>query len=318
MRSRLWAIILTIQLVSSSGEHLWLGVFWGGVIRKERGIVTNRIAVELLAPRMEGREVNGRVAIVVDVLRATTTIAQALHAGARGVFPCLTVEQARLVAARLKEEPLGQTNEKADIPAKSASGRGAIPTERAPSRPVLLGGERGGKRIDGFDLGNSPADYSPERVAGASIVFTTTNGTAAMSRCAAARRILLGAFVNLGAIADRLVELASDVVVVCAGTGGEVTREDVLFAGALVDRLLAAGGAFQAGDDSAVIVLDAWRNVKTRTTTQSLASVLHESRGGRNLNRIGLGRDVDGAARIDAAPVVPELDWKARTITCAD
>jgi len=128
-----------------------------------------QIDVYLLPALVEPADLAGKAVAVIDVLRATTTIIQALAAGAAEVIPCLEVEEARRIAV-----PLG--------------GR------------AVTGGERGGKQIPGFDLGNSPAEFTPERVAGKTVVFTTTNGTRAMQRCKEARRVLVAAFTNLSAV----------------------------------------------------------------------------------------------------------------------
>ena len=101
----------------------------------------------------------------------------------------------------------------------------------------LLGGERGGIKIDGFDLSNSPDDYGPNVVRGKTIGFTTTNGTKALLKCREASRILIGAFVNISVVAKELAAENRDVHIVCAGTNGAITGEDVLFAGALTDLL---------------------------------------------------------------------------------
>ncbi|MCX7429756.1 MAG: 2-phosphosulfolactate phosphatase, partial [Planctomycetia bacterium] len=127
--------------------------------------------------------VAGGIAVVIDVLRASTTIVTALAHGATGVRPVLTVEVARALAAGF------------------GSGSGS-------DSGVLLGGERGGLRIDGFDLGNSPLEYARARVAGRRIVITTTNGTAAVDACTAASEVLIGAIVNRAAAAARARELA--------------------------------------------------------------------------------------------------------------
>src|SRR5262245_18019417 len=107
------------------------------------------VRVHFLPSHVEPAELAGTTCAVLDVLRATTTMAQALASGAREVIPCLTVEDAQAQAAKL---PAGQ---------------------------VVLGGERGGLRIAGFQLGNSPAEYTPATVASKSVVMTTTNGTKA-------------------------------------------------------------------------------------------------------------------------------------------
>ena len=222
--------------------------------------------------------------VVIDVLRATTTIIHALAAGAKEVVPLLEVEEAQELARKL-----------------------------APS--AVLGGERGGKRIAGFDLGNSPLEYTPVIVGGKTLVFTTTNGTRAMLRCRQARRILIAGFVNFSAVCRELAE--EDVIeIVCAGTDGHVTREDTLLAGAIVEdsRSLRSGGLFC--NDQAEIAADAWRTaVGTLSGRNPLAAALRESRGGRNLIEIGQENDIDIAAQIDRFDIVPELDiaaWRIR------
>src|SRR3989339_400165 len=142
----------------------------------------------------------GATVVVIDVLRASTTIIHALNAGAAEIIPCGEVEQARALAADF------------------------------PREEVVLGGERGGLPIDGFDLGNSPSEYTPDRVAGRTIVFTTTNGTRAMMRCRKAGRVLIGAFVNASAVAEQLVG-CERISLLCAGTEGEYSRDDILMAG---------------------------------------------------------------------------------------
>src|SRR5687768_6552706 len=133
------------------------------------------INVHLLPALVEPHELAGKTVVVIDVLRATTTIIHALAAGAKEVVPLLEVDEALALATKLP----GQ---------------------------AVLGGERGGKRIAGSNLGNSPLEYTPATVGGKTPVFTTTNGTRAMLRCAQARRILIAGFVNFSAICRELVE----------------------------------------------------------------------------------------------------------------
>jgi 2-phosphosulfolactate phosphatase len=190
---------------------------------------------------------------------------------------------------------------------------------------VLLGGERGGLRIDGFDLGNSPLEYSRARVAGRRIVITTTNGTAALDACTAASEVLIGAIVNRAAVAARARELAvaqgtSTIHLVCAGTDGEVTEEDLLTAGAILDaagRL--PGGSDDALDASATAALEIFRGVLSApsaegsveahaTAAAAITAAFATSRGGRNLIELGMQADLPAAAAIDSLRVVPRLD----------
>ena len=143
--------------------------------------------------------INDSLCVVIDVLRATTTIVNALGNQAASITPVVTVEEARKVAA----------------------GTGS-----------LLGGERNCKRLEGFDFGNSPAEYTQSRVANKEITLTTTNGTRALMACLGAEQILIAAFTNLTAVANAIAGHPK-VNIVCAGTNGEITLEDALLAGAL-------------------------------------------------------------------------------------
>ena len=167
-------------------------------------------------------------------------------------------------------------------------------------------------RIDGFDLGNAPRDYSRQAVAGRRIVTTTTNGTAAVAACPLAEVILMGALVNRRAVAARGIELAlagggapRPIHLVCAGTDGAVTEEDILAAGAILE----AAGATRL-DAAAIAARERFRETIRGATDPRipLAAALADSRGGRNLLAIGMAADIGDAAAIDTIPVVPRLD----------
>jgi 2-phosphosulfolactate phosphatase len=230
--------------------------------------------VYLLPDFVSDQALAGRTVIVIDILRATTTMTQALVAGARNVIPCLEVDEARRVAA-------------------------GIPGS-------VLGGERGGQRIDRFDLGNSPAEYTPASVGGRTVVFTTTNGTRAMQRCRQASRVLLGTFQNLSEIVGEVREVR-DLALVCAGTHGKVTEEDRLFAGAVVDRLANESPVELKMNDEAFLAARLWRTLGAGRDPASLLRFLLDSRGGRNLVQLGMADDVAFAARIDVTDLVAEL-----------
>jgi len=233
------------------------------------------VHVHLLANRVEPKSLADRTVVVIDVLRATTTIAYALSAGVEEVIPCGDVEEAWSAKQR---DP-----------------------------HVLLGGERGGLPIEGFDLGNSPSEYVHTRVADHRVVFTTTNGTQAMLRCRQARRVLLAAFANMTAVV-RTLSHEPGIELLCAGTRGVVSREDGLLAGAIVDGLQ-RGSSTTSISDEAALARDAWRNAaKILDDGGRLADILRDGAGGRNLMAIGLDRDIETAAEIDALSVVPELD----------
>jgi 2-phosphosulfolactate phosphatase len=223
--------------------------------------------------------VAGGIAVVIDVLRASTTMITALANGASRVRPVPDVAEARAAA-------LGPA--------------------------ALLGGERGGVRIDGFDLGNSPAEYGRDRVAGRAIVITTTNGTAALAACRDAREILVGAMVNRSAVAAAARRLAAawhaDVHLVCAGTDGAVTAEDTLAAGAILDAALC-----DAPDDdldgAAAAAREAFRRLVGELDPQAaLVAAFRGAPGGANLVALGMEADLPACAALDTTAVVPRLD----------
>jgi len=150
-------------------------------------------------------------------------------------------------------------------------------------------------------------------VAGRRVLFTTTNGTRALQHANAAQRVVIGAMVNLSAVVAS-VKGCPRVDVLCAGTGGLETREDVLAAGAIVHCLcLPESGAWQLGDD-AEAARRAWQSLLSaaqaagRTPSDELALELRDTPGGRNLLAIGMDADLVVCAQSDALDVVPEFD----------
>ena len=164
-------------------------------------------------PALAKRDLCDAVCVVFDVLRATSTFVTALHNGAKAIVPVSEISEA---LALRKRQP-----------------------------DVLLGGERNGVRIRAaqpsgvdFDLGNSPREYTPEKVRGKTIVSTTTNGTRALRACAGAKTILAASFLNLSATAKFIQKIQSGrLLLVCAGTRENEALEDVLAAGALCEML---------------------------------------------------------------------------------
>ena len=250
--------------------------------------------VVLLPSLIQPESLAGKTVVVVDVLRATTTIINALHNGAEKVLPQPSIEAAHAAHA-------------------------------AHTGEAVLGGERGGQIVDGFHNGNSPVEYTSDVIANKTLILATTNGTVAMERCRSASRVLIGAMVNLGALTDVLIDQPL-VTVVCSGTDGWVTSEDVLFGGALMERLIevktAAGKPVGKLTDTAKIALNHWKNTKQNTdqadgSENTLADVFRNARGGINLVKIGHDPDIVFASQIDKVPVVAELDlekWSIRLI----
>lgn len=171
----------------------------------------------------------------------------------------------------------------------------------------LLCGERGGKIIEGFDCGNSPREFTAEKVHGRTLVHCTTNGTKALESCRGADRVLIGAFVNCQAVVEEL-KRSEKAIVLCAGTDGEVTGEDVLFAGAIARGLCAGSGEITL-NDQAQIALGFWDSLPAKTGDgKTLRDILAGCRGGRPLVKLGYDGDIDFCAQLSIFDLVPELD----------
>lgn len=211
------------------------------------------------------------VAVVIDVLRATTVATTAMAAGASAILTCSDIDDAKRLAAD--------------------------------HAPALLCGERGCRPIDGFDLGNSPTEYGASVVAGRTLVMTTTNGTRAVAASSSAKRVVLGSFLNLSAIVDAVGDVAS-VHLVCAGTDGHITGEDVLLAGAIAETLTRRSPSADSCDATSIAIAW-WRDRVGAMDAEKLTEALAKTRGGRNLIRVGYGDDLARCAAIDSLPVVP-------------
>jgi 2-phosphosulfolactate phosphatase len=232
------------------------------------------------------RDLRQTTCVVFDVLRATSSMITALAHGAEAVVPV------------------------ADIPEALALKRSRT--------DVLLAGERNGVCILrdqtgslDFDFGNSPREFTPERVQGRTIAMTTTNGTLALRACARAQVTLVGAFLNLGAtVAEIRRRRADRLVVVCSGTFEEAALEDTLAAGALCDALWPSYSTGHVAD-SAQIARELWLRLGS-----DLASAMRQARNGRRLlEHPDLRHDVPFCLRRDAFDLVAVLSPDGRVCT---
>ncbi len=193
------------------------------------------------------------LAIVIDTLRFTSTACVALSAGARSISVAAEVEAARQLGNLLGPD-------------------------------ALLCGERHCHRIEGFQLGNSPLEYTSERVKDRDLVFSTTNGTLAVAAAAGAQRILLASLLNRSAVVERIQQLQPEKVwILCAGTDGQIAAEDVLTAGAIAGLCVDKNTQAVLANDSAEIAcntfrLMSWAAIREQTP---LASILVDALSGR-------------------------------------
>lgn len=231
--------------------------------------------------------VEGRVAVVIDVIRATSTMVEALANGARGIFPTVSTEEAVKLASSLGRED------------------------------ALLCGERKGLRVEGFDLGNSPAEFTREVVEDKQLVMSTTNGTRALVAAEDADRILVASFLNLSAVVKALREV-DELVIVCAGKEDRFSLDDALCAGMLIRKLKEGEGAdlFHAAadgvgmNDGARVALDLARKYSPD------AAFLETTAAGAALVEVDLASDLELVAVLDRHPLVPEM--KERRIGLPD
>ena len=232
-----------------------------------------QVEVVPLPSDLRVQHLHDRVVVVLDVLRATTTMIAALSACAREIKIFDSLDAAR-AAARLSR----------------ATSRGGVADQE------LLCGEVRCRKPDDFALGNSPADFTRDVVAGRTLFMSTTNGTRAIVAASSAPLILVGALVNANAVARALAGQQRDVTFLCAGTDGQASLEDALGAGAIIDRLS------QLADIPFLpkCVAD------FRAAKPILAHVLRTTPGGRNIISADLESDIDFAARLDVFDVIGE------------
>lgn len=214
-------------------------------------------------------ELTDKTAVVVDVLRASTTVTWALHNGAREIIPVATID----AASELKSK-LGKDH-------------------------VLLAGERDGLKIEGFDLGNSPAEYEPKIVKEKIVVYCSTNGSKAMLKAGAAALGLIGGFINLSSILKRVLEADKDVALICSGTAGKFSLEDAIFGGRVVEDFQKRTRHLQL-NDAAEAALTLYRQYG-----DDLVRALQSSTHGKYLISLGFEQDLRLAAALNSISLIP-------------
>jgi 2-phosphosulfolactate phosphatase len=218
-----------------------------------------------------GIDLRGGVAVVIDVLRGSSSIIQALKNGASRIIPAAEIEDARALA---DEWPTGE---------------------------YILCAERNGVKVDGFNLGNSPFEYDPQTVSGKDLIYSSTNCSKALLASYNADRVLIATFNNISAVMES-VGMANRVFLVCAGKMGRFAMEDAVCAGMFVNEFLR--------DSSHEVALnDASRSTKLLFDYyhRDILKLLRESSHGNYLLTLGLDRDLEFVAQVDSERVVPEL-----------
>jgi 2-phosphosulfolactate phosphatase len=214
--------------------------------------------------------IKGTHVVVVDVLRASSTIVQACENKVERIIPVASVEDATRLAATLEK------------------------------KRALLGGERDGRMIEGFDLGNSPLEYTSKAVRGKTLVYCTSNGTVAITQSAAAKELLVGTFLNLSAVVTHLLSSRpKKVTILCAGNQGSLSLEDLVCGGLMVRRIEKSFRGKLALNDGAVA------GSALAGTMTDIGEVVRGSAHGRRLAELGFETDLEFCSRTDKYGSVP-------------
>lgn len=220
------------------------------------------------------------IVLMIDVLRASTTIAAAIYNGAKEVIPCDTLDKAVKVYSSLSKEMR------------------------------FLGGERNGLKPSGFDAGNSPSEFIPDNVRGKSVILSTSNGTKTFLKAKLARKRLIASFVNHNIVRDFLFSQISEsknennnlkIYMLCSGTNGRLSLEDILCAGSYIQEL-STHFKFEKLSDSAEIAKNLYNLHR-----KELKEVLIKSEHSKRLIDLGFANDVEIAFTLNTYPILPEF-----------
>lgn len=228
--------------------------------------MTKKIDVCLSPELLNLFNLNGKIVVVVDVLRATSCMVTALAEGVTEIYPVASLDECQSLA----------------------------------KKGYLTAAERGGEQVEGFDLGNSPLSYINKAYAGKKVAVTTTNGTLAITKSAPyAKSVIIGAFLNLSAVADYLRSQQEDVLILCAAWKGKVNMEDTLFAGALIGRL---ANEYELECDAPLASKTLYEAVK-----DNLYGYMQQASHARRLQRFGVDEDIRFCLQEDRYQEIPVL-----------
>lgn len=212
--------------------------------------------------------IENSIAVIIDIFRATSSICYGIENGAEAIIPVAQVEE----CAAYREKGLD----------------------------YLLAAERNGEVVEGFDFGNSPFSYTPEKVAGKTVVLTTTNGTHALHLSRAAKKIVIGSFLNLTALCHWLKDQQENILLVCAGWKNNFNLEDTLFAGAVVEQLKASNYKL---DDPSTAANDLFQLGKS-----DLNAYLQKTAHSERLKKLGIEEDIKFCLQVDLTTAIPVLE----------
>ncbi|MEI6100946.1 MAG: 2-phosphosulfolactate phosphatase [Eubacteriales bacterium] len=227
-----------------------------------------QITVAITSKYFKSGELTDKTAVVVDVLRASSTIITAIQHECDRIIPAASPME----AAKIKKASEGE---------------------------VLLGGEMESKIIQGFDKGNSPLEYMDQSVLDKTIIFSTADGSITIKKCDEAAEVLIGAMLNAAAVAKRVIDIGRDTYLVCAGTQGKFSTDDVLAAGCILDRIMQLDASVEL-DDLGKVAIKMYLHAKS-----NMISAMEGCRQYEYLAETGHQGDVKFCLQEDIYPIVP-------------
>ena len=225
-----------------------------------------KVDIIFTADKVSQEKTEGKICVVIDVLRATSVMITALHNGAEKIFPFKDIKTIQERCENLKN--------------------------------IIKCGERNALKIDGFDLGNSPLEFTKEKVFGKDIYMSTTNGTKAVENSLSAEKIIICSFLNIKSVSEKLLEYKKDVVIVCAGTNGKFSLDDTLCAG-LIIKEIQKHTEIQMND----VLLAA---VRISESHENIKDILKGSTHYERLLSLGFEKDMEHIFSLNKYSIVPE------------
>lgn len=232
-----------------------------------------KVDIIISADDITESKIENKIAVVIDMFRATSVIVTALSNGCKEVIPYLTIEETLEHAKELNRED------------------------------YILGGERRAVKIDGFDLSNSPLEYTESVIKNKTVLMTTTNGTRTLTKSTSAKRVLIAAMINAKAVAKELININEDVVIINAGTNGNFSMDDYICGGYIINEMLKADKDLELTDISKTA------NIIYEGNTD-IISYVKEATHYSVMKSLELDKDIEYCMEKSIVDIVPEYKNK--------